>query len=196
MFILAHRLAHKEKLPDCVQLAPHRIPKSGRPSRGGTALEFIHPLAHPTEYALKTKPEPRIGLVLNRFSYFCYVQYCSDLVGYMFGISQRDILGNSFYNYVHEEDTEKLEEEITKIKVNNGFCVVSFTFVSAYGNVLVQGCFSATMDGIVGVLRPGNTEFVAHPCKYNACSNQLDEKEEEGAEERFIQMATEVKKEN
>ncbi|KAK9762746.1 hypothetical protein K7432_011222 [Basidiobolus ranarum] len=124
-----------------------------------TPLEFAHPSAPPSERLNESTAEPRVGLVLNRFSYYCYIQYCSELVGYMFGISQKEILGNSFLSYIHPNDLERVEEQLTYIKSQNTLLPITFTFISPYGDVPVQGMFSATMDGIVAVIRHANSKF-------------------------------------
>ncbi|KAK9765975.1 hypothetical protein K7432_005295 [Basidiobolus ranarum] len=122
-------------------------------------LEFVHPSAPSSERLNHSTAEPRVGLVLNRFSYYCYIQYCSELVGYMFGISQKEILGNSFLSYIHPSDLERVEEQLTSIKSQNILLPIAFTLVSPYGDVPVQGVFSATIDGIVAVIRHANSKF-------------------------------------
>ncbi|ORX90978.1 hypothetical protein K493DRAFT_310992 [Basidiobolus meristosporus CBS 931.73] len=122
-------------------------------------LELAHPAAAVSERLNSSTAEPRVGLVLNRFSYYCYIQYCSELVGYMFGISQKEILGNSFLSYIHPSDLERVEEQLTCIKSQNIFLPIAFTLVSPYGDMPVQGVFSATMDGIVAVIRQATSQF-------------------------------------
>ncbi|ORX89809.1 hypothetical protein K493DRAFT_305442 [Basidiobolus meristosporus CBS 931.73] len=109
----------------------------------GEALNPIEPL------------EPRVCMMIDRFTIDSKIQFTSPLTQFLLGISVDEVINRSFFSLVKHPDQSRVQQEISFVKSTNSVTYIKFAFCSqVFNHLVVEGVVSCASDGLVVVLRP------------------------------------------
>ncbi|KAK9719978.1 hypothetical protein K7432_004426 [Basidiobolus ranarum] len=100
------------------------------------------------------KLEPRVCMVLNRFTRKLTIMYCSVPASFILGIDPSKCTGSSFVSYIHPQDMNEVIQEIDRVKSTSCFGQTKFRFLSSdLGTIHVSLTITGSCDGLIAVLR-------------------------------------------
>ncbi|ORX95269.1 hypothetical protein K493DRAFT_337423 [Basidiobolus meristosporus CBS 931.73] len=135
----ADNIVYIDKNPNCIHKVDGpqllRLHKSQLPS---TPIQF----------------EPRVCMVLNRFTRKLTIMYCSIPASFVLGMNSKKCTGTSFISYIHQEDLSATINELDRVKSTACIGQVDLRFLSPeLGTINVSVVVSASCDGLIAILR-------------------------------------------
>ena len=101
------------------------------------------------------RSEPRMGLILNRFTSDLIILFSSLGSNMVVGLTACQITGRSFYDFVARDDAETVKRVVLHVKESQQICRVSFAWISSpnASPLRCQAVLTYSGDGIVCIIR-------------------------------------------
>ncbi|KAK9710611.1 hypothetical protein K7432_008334 [Basidiobolus ranarum] len=101
--------------------------------------------------------EPRVCLIIDRFTKLHIIQYTSKAASFLLGYETTSMIGTSFLSYVVEEDISIVQNMLLATKAVPELRKFSFGFQSSFlGEILMEAISSGCSDSLMLVLRPNS----------------------------------------
>ncbi|KAI9261724.1 hypothetical protein BY458DRAFT_515724 [Sporodiniella umbellata] len=98
--------------------------------------------------------EKRFCLVLNRFTESLSIVYATQCIKELVSISSEDVIGQSFFSFVHKQDIPSLRAQIEMAKEHGSVVRLRFDWLIDQNTLEpVEGIVNGTYDGISLVIR-------------------------------------------
>ncbi|KAK9717852.1 hypothetical protein K7432_005920 [Basidiobolus ranarum] len=135
----ADNIVYVDKNPNCI----HKVQ--------GPELLKVHRSQLPSA---PIQLEPRVCMVLNRFTRKITIMYCSVPASFILGLNPIKCTGTPFISYVHPHDLDIVIDEFDRVKSTAHIGQVKFRFLSPeFGSVGVSTIVSGSCDGLIAILR-------------------------------------------
>lgn len=117
--------------------------------------------------------EPRVFMLLNRFTLDSTVLFVTASSKLVLGVDSVDIVGRSVYEFIVDEDIERLQRELVHLKETEQIMRTSFGWLGrkrnsnnddndeAFGVVSCEAVISSTCDGLVCIIHHSAPELKA-----------------------------------
>ncbi|ORX88608.1 hypothetical protein K493DRAFT_319344 [Basidiobolus meristosporus CBS 931.73] len=97
--------------------------------------------------------EMRAAFVLNHYTERCDVIFCTESVEWLFGLNPKEVVGSTFFQYIHVNDLEDVYAEIDDLKSTGSITKCYFTISCPKGNIEVEMHGIHTRDGLAIIVR-------------------------------------------
>ncbi|KAK9768796.1 hypothetical protein K7432_000314 [Basidiobolus ranarum] len=105
--------------------------------------------------------EPRVCMVLNRFTRKLTILYCSAPASFILGLNANKCTGTSFSTYIHPQDSANVIEEFDLVKSTSCIGRAKFRFLSpVFGSIDISIVISGSCDGLIVILRRSESRSV------------------------------------
>ncbi|KAI3645921.1 hypothetical protein MP228_008849 [Amoeboaphelidium protococcarum] len=114
------------------------------------------------EQSSQTLKEPRVCLVLNRYTIKATIQFATAGAWEVLNCTDRELIGKSLYDFIkqseedqiHDVDVlERLKGQINFVKSSGSVHHFSFTWKSTHLPIECEGIITSTWDGLICVVR-------------------------------------------
>ncbi|KAK9767232.1 hypothetical protein K7432_003113 [Basidiobolus ranarum] len=108
-------------------------------------------------------PEPRVCLVINRFTLLHAILFASNASETLLGITPEDMIGVPLLSYIPPEDMYTLDHAFLTIKSRESMTSFPIVFLSpSFGDLNLHAVAISCSDGIILLLRPDNHRYTVN----------------------------------
>ncbi|ORX92301.1 hypothetical protein K493DRAFT_377137 [Basidiobolus meristosporus CBS 931.73] len=105
-------------------------------------------------------PEPRVCLVINRFTLKHAILFASNATENLLGIMPEEMIGVPLLTYIEPEDMDTVDHAFFIIKSHQSMTSFPVNFLSpGYGVLSLHAVAISCSDGIILLLRPDNNRY-------------------------------------
>ncbi|ORY96624.1 hypothetical protein BCR43DRAFT_474446 [Syncephalastrum racemosum] len=118
--------------------------------------QVLQPRQSWVDQQIKHKQEPRFCVILNRFTLDSTVVFVSSMVEKLVGTLCDEVVGHSFFEFVHERDHQAVQAQLDQAKGSHSIVRLRFDWKVKHTHDTVEhleAIVSSSDDGLVMVLR-------------------------------------------
>ncbi|KAK9759671.1 hypothetical protein K7432_017071 [Basidiobolus ranarum] len=108
-------------------------------------------------------PEPRVCLIINRFTLRHAILFASNATEHLLGIMPEDMIGMPLLSYINPEDMDTVDHAFFTVKSHQSMTSFPVIFLSpGLGELNLHAVAISCSDGIILLLRPDNNRYTVN----------------------------------